>query len=255
VTRRGSLEGLAVATCGLMIATLGVLMFAGQAGAGPSSADAASAAGAGLGRALFLRDCSSCHGFHARGIHGTAPSLVGVGALAADFELSTGRMPLPAPGVEPVRGTPAFDTREQRALVAYIGSLGGPGVPHVSTRGSSISAGRTAFQQSCAGCHTITAAGGVIPGASVPGLQQATAVQVAEAVRLGPYLMPRFGTSQISPRKLDAITAYVVSTQNPDDAGGWGIGHLGPVPEGMVAWLIGLASLLVVARLAGEREP
>jgi ubiquinol-cytochrome c reductase cytochrome c subunit len=241
------------AGAGLLIWAM--LTLASEAGAGSAVASSVVAPDAAHGRALYVRSCSSCHGFQARGVPGVAPSLRGVGTLAADFELSTGRMPLPAADVEPVRGTPAFSSRDRRALVAYIASLGGPSVPHVDMRGSSISAGLTAFRQSCAGCHTIAAAGGVIPGASVPSLQQATAVQIAEAVRLGPYLMPRFGPRQISAAKLDAITAYVISTRHPDDAGGWGIGHLGPVPEGMVAWLIGLASLLVIARLAGERGP
>ncbi len=255
MTRSAAKRRAGVVAGGLAVAAVGVVLFAGPAGAGSAAARAVSPPDVALGRVLFVRSCSSCHGFRARGVHGVAPSLVGVGALAADFELSTGRMPLPSPNVEPVRGTPAFDPREQRALVSYIASLGGPPPPPVHTAGSSISAGRTAFQQSCAGCHTIAGAGGVIPGASVPSLQQATPAQIAEAVRLGPYLMPRFGSNEISAKKLDAIAAYVVSTRNPDDAGGWGIGHLGPVPEGMVAWLIGLAALLIIARLAGERSP
>ncbi len=205
------------------------------------------------GRTLFLQHCSSCHGMDAGGIDGTAPSLIGVGAGAADFYLSTGRMPLPAPGVQPVRGKPAFNPSDLHALVAYIGSLGGPPVPVVSTAGASISRGRMLYADSCAGCHSITGAGGIITGATVPALQQATARQVAEAVRIGPYLMPRFGPGELSDADVAAIARYVQSTHRPDDRGGWAIGHLGPIPEGMVAWFLGLGTLLGLARLIGER--
>jgi ubiquinol-cytochrome c reductase cytochrome c subunit len=51
---------------------------------------------------------------------------------------------------------------------------------------------------------------------------------------------------------MNDIVRYVRWTRHPADPGGWGIGHIGPVPEGMVAWLMGLLSLLIVARLIGE---
>jgi ubiquinol-cytochrome c reductase cytochrome c subunit len=65
--------------------------------------------------------------------------------------------------------------------------------------------------------------------------------------------MPRFGERQIDDAKLDSIVRYVRSTRNPDDRGGWGIGHIGPIPEGMVAWLLAGVALLLVARVIGER--
>jgi ubiquinol-cytochrome c reductase cytochrome c subunit len=95
----------------------------------------------------------------------------------------------------------------------------------------------------------------VITGASVPALQQASARQIAEAIRLGPYLMPRFGEGQLSDRDVASVARYVLSTRNPDDRGGWGIGHIGPVPEGLVAWLVGMTAMLGIARLLGERNP
>ena len=54
---------------------------------------------------------------------------------------------------------------------------------------------------------------------------------------------------------IDSIARYVHSTQSPDDRGGWGIGRIGPIPEGMVAWLLAAAALLLIARLIGERTP
>ena len=77
---------------------------------------------------------------------------------------------------------------------------------------------------------------------------------MAEAVRTGPYLMPRFGSRDITRSDLNSLAAYVSYTQHPDNAGGWSIGRIGPVPEGMVAWLLAGAALLCVARIIGERR-
>ncbi|HEY0389110.1 MAG TPA: c-type cytochrome [Gaiellales bacterium] len=208
-----------------------------------------------LGRRLFVNGCASCHGMSATGVQGRGPSLVGVGAQAADFYLSTGRMPLTAPGLPPRRAHPAYPPGQIRALVSYIASLGGPPVPHADPVAGSLSHGRTVFADACAGCHQITGTGGVVPGASVPPLDSATPTQIAEAIRIGPYLMPRFSESQLDQHDIDSIARYVVEVRtNPRDAGGWSLGHLGPIPEGMVAWFLGIGGLLVVARLIGERS-
>lgn len=206
------------------------------------------------GRTLFQEGCSSCHGFDARGISGRGPSLRGVGAGATDFYLTTGRMPLNYPGEEPLRSTPRYDDREIAALIAYVASFGGPPIPRVNPEGASLSKGQELFTSNCAGCHAISGAGGVATGAAAPPLWDATPTQVAEAVRTGPYLMPRFSPEDIDRADLDALAAYVAYAQHPDDTGGWSIGRIGPVPEGMVAWLLAAVALLCVARVIGERR-
>lgn len=205
------------------------------------------------GRSLFLDGCSSCHGFDARGVPDQGPSLVGAGAAAADFYLQTGRMPLPDPGDQPLRSQPRYDEREIRALVAYVGSLGGPPIPDVDPERGSLAEGLELFTSSCAGCHAIGGKGGVAVGAYAPPLGESTPTQVAEAIRVGPFVMPRFSERQLTDADVDSIARYVQLTQDPDDEGGWGIGHIGPVPEGLVAWLLALAALLLVARGLGER--
>lgn len=206
------------------------------------------------GRRLFETSCSSCHGFDGEGIKGQAPSLVGAGEAAADFYLRTGRMPLGQVGDEPLRGEPRFGEQEIRALDAYVGSLGaGPAIPKVDPAMGSASEGMKMFTESCAGCHGIGGTGGVVIGGYAPPLGKATPTEVGEAVRVGPYLMPRFSEGQITPSDLNSIARYVELTKHPEDAGGFGIGNIGPVPEGLVAWLAALAALLLVARLIGER--
>jgi ubiquinol-cytochrome c reductase cytochrome c subunit len=206
------------------------------------------------GRELYLTGCQSCHGVDARGIPGTAPSLHGVGAASADFYLSTGRMPLDDPKSEPDRTEPAYDRKSLDDLIAYVGSLGGPSIPQVDVARASLSEGQRLFTENCAACHQVVGRGGVISGAFVPTLLEATPRQVFEAARTGPYVMPRFGQAQLSDRELTSIARYVQYAKHPENPGGWALFNVGPVPEGMVAWLIGLLALLLVIRMLGRNE-
>jgi ubiquinol-cytochrome c reductase cytochrome c subunit len=209
-----------------------------------------------LGRQLYAGNCSSCHGSLARGIARRGPSLRGVGARALDFYLRTGRMPLGQPDAEPERERPPFDAREIEAIIDYVDSLGpkGPPVPVPRPESGESAYGLHLFADHCAGCHQIAGQGGVVTGARVPPLQDASATDIAEAVRTGPYLMPVFSSRQISDHQLDSIVRYVLSTRDPPDRGGWGIGHLGPIPEGMVAWLLAAFVLVAVCVALGKRS-
>jgi ubiquinol-cytochrome c reductase cytochrome c subunit len=208
----------------------------------------------GRGRVLFIEGCSSCHGLEGQGVAGVGPSLEGVGAQAADFYLSTGRMPLDVEtGEQPLRGRPAYSRAEMDALVAFVASLGGPPVPEVDPARGNLQEGFRAYTLSCAGCHQVVGEGGVVTGAIPPPLAEATPTQIAEAVRIGPYLMPAFDEQAIADQTLDSIIRYLELTKDPVDEGGWGLGHIGPIPEGMVSWLLILALLILVARFLGER--
>jgi quinol---cytochrome-c reductase cytochrome c subunit len=219
----------------------------------PTTRFASSPALVAEGRTLYANGCSSCHGIALQGTPGVAPALRGVGPGPVDFYLSTGRMPLEQPREEPQRSSPLYSPAQIRALVAYVSSFGGPAAPSVNPAAGNLALGLHEFTLHCAGCHQIVARGGLTLGAVVPDLQQATPLQVAEAVRMGPYLMPHFDAKQIDQHQLDSIAAYVLWTRHPDNAGGWGIFNIGPIPEGMVAWFMGLAAMVIVARLIGER--
>jgi quinol---cytochrome-c reductase cytochrome c subunit len=238
------------------LALVGVVCAAGCAwglAASPGAGQGTSRALVDRGRILFAAGCSSCHNFDGKGVPGMGPSLRNAGARAADFYLSTGRMPLNNPDDPPVRSKPTYTQAEIKAITAYVATLGGPPIPQVNPAQGDLATGRKAFTDHCAGCHQVVARGGLVTGGIAPPLQQATSRQVAEAVRLGPYLMPRFTTRQIDQRTLDSIARYVQWAKHPDNRGGWSIGNIGPIPEGMVAWLLGIVALLIGIRLIGER--
>jgi ubiquinol-cytochrome c reductase cytochrome c subunit len=206
------------------------------------------------GKQIYMESCSSCHGLALQGIPNRGPKLRGAGALAADFYLRTGRMPLDKPTDEPLRGKPAFSRPEIDALVAYIGSFGGPPIPAVHPERGDLAAGREVFTAHCAGCHQVVGEGGIVTRARVPRVSGVAPLDVAEAVRMGPYLMPPFGEKLLPQHDVDSIARYLQYTNDPDDRGGWAIGHIGPVPEGMVAWFIGALALVLIARTLGERN-
>jgi ubiquinol-cytochrome c reductase cytochrome c subunit len=204
------------------------------------------------GRDLYLQGCVRCHGRDGGGTL-DGPPLRGVGAQAADLYLTTGYMPLDEPGDQPVRTDSPYSDAEIQALVQYVGSFGGPPVPRPRSERGSVSEGMRLFAENCAGCHQIVGEGGLVVGAVAPPLERSTPTQIAEAVRIGPYLMPRFTRPQLDDRQVDSIIRYVELTKDPDDRGGWGIGHLGPIPEGIVAWLLAGTVLVGTAVVIGGR--
>jgi ubiquinol-cytochrome c reductase cytochrome c subunit len=219
-----------------------------------------------LGYQLYAGNCAICHGANGSGFVreplesvsgaevGRGPSLRGVGELAPDFYLRTGRMPLGRLGEQPQRGPVLLNEKQIRALVAYVGSLGhGPPIPQPRPERGKVNVGLQLFTDHCAGCHQVVAQGGYLTGAEAPPLQDATPTQIAEAVRIGPYVMPRFSKNAISDAQLDSIIAYVQYAKSPEDPGGWNLGHVGPIPEGLVAWLIAAAVLVAVCLLLGRR--
>ncbi|MGH2749887.1 MAG: cytochrome bc1 complex diheme cytochrome c subunit [Actinomycetota bacterium] len=201
------------------------------------------------GAELYAASCSSCHGIDGEGT-GNGPSLVGVGEASANFQLTTGRMPL-ANADQAIRKEPAFNDEEIQALVAHVGTFGdGPAIPEVDLEGTDLSAGQASYIENCAACHGATGAGGAVGNeALAPSLYAATDVQVAEAVIVGPGQMPQF---EFSEAQLNDIVNFVIYLREEPRPGGADIGGIGPVPEGFVAWFVGMGALLVVILFVGS---
>jgi ubiquinol-cytochrome c reductase cytochrome c subunit len=200
---------------------------------------------------LYLQNCASCHGQQGQGT-ANGPSLVGAGAAGADFYLRTGRMPLGAPGQRPVRQDPHFGDADRRALVEYVASLGpGPDIPQVSS-GGDVHRGWELYQANCAACHGASGSGNAVGGGSAAAsLGQASGLDVAEAMLIGPGVMPPFA---FDPADRDAIVAYVQFLRHGPNPGGAEVGGFGPVSEGFVSIVLGLILVILVVRFVGRRS-
>ena len=208
------------------------------------------------GQALYEVACTSCHGGDGRGVEGRGPTLEEAGAAAADFYLSSGRMPMDDPSGQTQRKPPAFDDEEIEALVAYVATLGeGPAVPDIHPEDGDLSDGQQLYTANCAACHNSAGSGGALGQAIyAPPVTPASARQVAEAIRIGPGAMPAFGAGALDDEDVASIQRYVDYLKDPEDPGGLPLGRLGPVPEGLVAWFVGIGSMLGVARWLGARR-
>lgn len=254
------LIGVALVAVGLAYA---VLVPDGAAGAdGPQSQQIEE------GRRLFSVGCSSCHGLHAEGGGNGAgamagPSLIGVGAAAVDFQVSTGRMPAMQPGAQIPQKPPVYSEDEIAALAAYIASLApGPAIPASESYDVSkvtqaeITRGGDLFRTNCTACHNFAGRGGALPnGRYAPSLMSTTPRNIYQAMLTGPQQMPVFSDAVLLPEDKRAIIAYVVALQQAKDPGGLGLGRLGPVSEGLWGWFVGIGILVVVAVWIGARVP
>ena len=207
------------------------------------------------GRELFAVRCVSCHGADGSGIEGVAPDLRGQGAAGAHYWITSGRMPaeqgLPT---QSERKESPFSDEEITALVAYVASLGeGPSIPTVDPEAGDLARGGELFRLNCAACHQAALAGGALSyGRNAPTLQPVTAVQVAEALELGPGQMPVF--DYFTEDEVNSLIAYILDLQEDDSPGGFSLGRIGPIPEGFVAIVGGLGLLVLLAVWIGKRH-
>ncbi len=211
------------------------------------------------GARLYAATCASCHGEHGQGTS-AAPSLTGKSAALIHFMLDTGRMPASASGVNEILREPLFTETQMDELVRYVQNLSPVAadrtLPVVS--GGNAVRGRKLFAQNCAQCHGVMGDGASVGSDNVaPSLDVATVFQVAEAIRAGPGVMPRFSRDVLSDEDVDDIARFVNFAQTHGDrpgtlnAGGFSLAHAGPVAEGFVAWVFGLGALVLFVRCIG----
>ena len=228
----------------------------------PAAAATASGDDVAAGRKLFLANCATCHGLLAQGSATTkfegiaGPSLIGVGAASVDFQVGTGRMPLAAPGPQAPQGPVRYSPSEISQLAAYVASLApGPAIPNESDysieglseqeREEAISRGGQIFLTNCTACHNFNGAGGALPrGGYAPTLHDVEGRYVYEALLTGPQQMPTFSNGNLTPEDKRDVIAYLDSIQATPEYGGFGLGGLGPVSEGLFAWLVGIGGLV-----------
>ncbi len=256
--RRHPAAGYAVVLLTLIAIGMAYAAVTGGGSSASASAPSANDQQIAKGREIFADNCSSCHGLEAQGT-AVAPSLIGVGAAAVHFQVSTGRMPAKQPGAEmprkPLAVPFAGPNGEQaiQAVAAYVASLGGgppiPSAEQVDPALGNVALGQQLFIANCAQCHNFVGAGGALTyGKYAPALTQATPTQIYEAMLTGPEAMPVFDDGTLSPENKRDIIAYVVNTRSEANPGGFSLGRVGPVTEGLVAFL-GLLLFMVLAAL------
>ena len=247
--RRHPAAGYAAVAGGLVIA--GMLYGAFSGGGASAAAPAQDSTSTAQGHSLFIESCASCHGLDAQGT-AQAPSLIGAGSAAVDFQMSTGRMPAKELGAENDRKPTSFTPQQISDIAGYIASLGGgpaiPAAPAVSTNGANTALGEELFSTNCAQCHGFAGAGGALTyGKSAPSLNASTPPQIYEAMLTGPEAMPVFGDGTITPAEKKDIIAYITATRSEANPGGFSLGRTGTTTEGLLGWLGGLGFLVLIA--------
>jgi ubiquinol-cytochrome c reductase cytochrome c subunit len=259
--RRRPAAGYAALLLGLVVVALVYGSLTSRGGVTEASAAVGAQQDITAGKNLFQANCSSCHGLEAQGTT-QAPSLIGAGAAAVYFQVSTGRMPAKEVGAENERKPTMFTPQQIHDMADYIASLGGgPAIPdaqQVSTVGADTALGYQLFSANCSQCHNAGLSGGALTyGKDAPPLTASTPTQIYTAMLTGPEAMPVFADGAISPQGKRDIIAYITQTRVEPNPGGFSLGRTGPITEGLVIFFGGLGFLILIALwiTAKRRDP
>jgi ubiquinol-cytochrome c reductase cytochrome c subunit len=208
------------------------------------------------GRKLFLANCASCHGTNGEGAIG-GPSVIGVGAASVDFQVGTGRMPGQASGPQLYKKPVQFTDEQILAMAAYVASLApGPAIPaaeFLRTDGN-VEHGGELFRINCAMCHSAAGAGGALTeGKFAPALAGSTPKHTYEAMVTGPQNMPVFNDSNLTPEDKVDIISYLNYIDTNPSVGGFALGSIGPVAEGLFVWIFGLGFIIAITVWLGAK--
>ena len=152
-----------------------------------------------------------------------------------------------------MRKKPIYDAAQTAALAAYVASLA-PGPATVDgaslnyERDGNTAQGGELFRTNCAMCHNFAAQGGALSqGKYAPTLMGVEPKYIYEAMITGPQSMPKFSDKTITPAEKLSIIKWLASTQEEPNLGGASLGRVGPVTEGLLAWIFGLGLLIGIS--------
>lgn len=201
------------------------------------------------GELLFQANCATCHGLDLQGTN-DGPSLYGVGELSVHFQVSTGRMPLQAQGPQAPQKPVQFTDAQVAALAEYVQSTSpGPTFPseEVLDGEGDASHGGELFRINCAMCHNVAGAGGALTeGKYAPALDGTDPLNIYAAMVTGPQNMPVFNNLNLSLEEKRDIITYLLYLQDTPSPGGFELGSLGPVSEGLFIWIFGIGALIAI---------
>ena len=201
------------------------------------------------GGKLFAANCATCHGLNLEGTS-EGPTLIGVGAASVDFQVATGRMPMAATGPQAEVKPPQFTAEQTLALAEFVASKSpGPAIPDAEylTGEGDAALGAELFRINCAMCHNVAGAGGALTeGKYAPSLAGVDPVHVYEAMVTGPQNMPVFNDTNLTPEDKANIITYLQFLEENESVGGFNLGSLGPVSEGLFIWIFGLGAIVAI---------
>lgn len=208
------------------------------------------------GERLYTLQCAVCHAPDGRGgltpDGRRAPAVDDVSIAYARVVLQTHRMP---PGEDPFdnRLRPRrLDRQDMADVLAFMverfdltGDVEAP-EPGDPARGLEL------YSYNCAACHGATGAGGVAGrGAFAPPINHYGPQVVADAVRVGPFEMPRFGRDALTDEDVGDIIAFLQTTHEEPGTLLFP-GELNPVFASGFGALLVLAVLALVGLVAGK---
>ena len=225
------------------------------------------------GKDLYDYACITCHGANLQGVKDRGPSLIGTGEGAVYFQVNSGRMPMKSNDAQAERKKPRFTEAQTLAIAAYVAANGGGpelvynedgSIAMEELRGKNydgtiqaadVARGSELFRLNCASCHNFTGRGGALSsGKYAPVLDPANEQEIYQAMLTGPQNMPTFSDRQLSADEKKDIIAFIKSTKETPSPGGWSLGGLGPVSEGIAMWMIGISLVAAGAMWIGSRS-
>ncbi|MGY1847805.1 MULTISPECIES: c-type cytochrome [unclassified Blastococcus] len=212
------------------------------------------------GGTVYQRYCGICHNNDGSGIPGTGdeagPDLRGLPVAYVDLVIRTGRMPIlhrPVGAVEE-----QLTDAQREAVVTWMAEefdLEG-GIPEVGA--GDPGRGQPLWLTNCAPCHSAGGNGGIsADGTVAPEVTGIDPTGIVEAIRVGPFEMPRFGDEVLSEQDAADIAAYVQDLSDAETTP-LGLSDVSRVYGGVFTGLIALAmagALVLVVRTGRRSAP
>ncbi|WP_029145108.1 c-type cytochrome [Microbacterium luticocti] len=246
--RRSPLAAVVLIGVGLLM-TGGIYAGASAAMAATGDTSTSTALTVEDGKKLFQANCATCHGMDLQGTE-NGPSLFGVGELSVEFQVATGRMPLEQQGPQAPQKPAQFTEDQIKAMAAYVQSVSpGPTYPsdEVLDGKGDVAEGAEIFRVNCAMCHNVAGAGGALTeGKFAPPLTNTSPLHMYAAMVTGPQNMPVFSNLNLNLEEKRDVISYLLYLQQHESPGGYALGSLGPVAEGLFIWIFGIGTLIGV---------
>jgi ubiquinol-cytochrome c reductase cytochrome c subunit len=104
-------------------------------------------------------------------------------------------------------------------------------------------------------CHNAVGAGGALTeGKFAPQLGGVIAKHVYEAMITGPQNMPVFNDANLTPEDKKDIITFLQYVEENDSVGGFELGSIGPVAEGLFVWIFGLGFIIAITVWLGAKS-